>query len=229
MVMRISYPVGAGGSNQPGDVRTVQTLLNAVPAGAGGPAKPLVADGMIGPLTKSAISRFQLAQFRWADLRVDPDGPTLVRLNVVTGQPGAASMVVRLPTPPRPAQATPSASPPTPPGSPPAPAVRIGKTEVYRITNALLTDVHGDVRVRQPGAGWVDAANGMVLRDNANVSVMDGSAVVSFSDGTHVVLGPESLFVLYSTKIKLPGSAAPPEVTVDPAELRRALDALRGG
>src|SRR5262245_4013809 len=76
----ISAAVGVGGKNAAEDVRTVQELLNAVQAASGGPVPALEVDGLIGPKTIGAIRRFQKAQFGWFDGRVDPGGPTIVRL-----------------------------------------------------------------------------------------------------------------------------------------------------
>jgi hypothetical protein len=84
MARSISFSVGAmGGKNLPGDTRTVQELLNQVPASEGGPVPKLEPDGKCGPLTKAAIQKFQIKHFGWkgADGRVDPDGPTLAKLN----------------------------------------------------------------------------------------------------------------------------------------------------
>jgi len=76
-----------GGVNRPPDVRNVQELLNQVPPSDGGPATPLEVDGICGPKTIRAIQMFQLHHFGWsgADGRVDPDGPTLAKLNEYDG------------------------------------------------------------------------------------------------------------------------------------------------
>jgi len=84
MSRQISASVGRmGGRNLPDDVRTVQELLNEVPATAGGPAPPLVPDSICGPKTIGAIQAFQLHHFGFsgADGRVDPGGRTLAKLN----------------------------------------------------------------------------------------------------------------------------------------------------
>lgn len=84
MARTIMAPVGRmGGVNFPQDVTTVQELLNNVSARAGGPSPTLVVDGLCGPKTIAAIQRFQLHHFGWslADGRVDPNGPTLRKLN----------------------------------------------------------------------------------------------------------------------------------------------------
>lgn len=80
-VTTISAAVGAGGANIPADVRTIQEALNEVGPSRGGPEAPLVADGLIGPLTRTAITRFQRAHVAIVDTRVDPNGPTLAALN----------------------------------------------------------------------------------------------------------------------------------------------------
>ncbi len=85
----ITASVGRLGVNRPDDVRFIQDKLNRVPPEAGGPSPLLVVDSLCGPKTKDAIHYFQSAQFGWltADGRVDVDGPTLKRLNELTGGP----------------------------------------------------------------------------------------------------------------------------------------------
>ena len=72
--------VGLGGANLNNDVVTVQSMLNQVPTGSGGPLPPLDTDGKCGPLTVGAIRNFQFAQFKGADGRVDVGQRTLERL-----------------------------------------------------------------------------------------------------------------------------------------------------
>mgnify|MGYP003576219349 CR=1 FL=1 len=72
--------VGLGGSNLVNDVVTIQSMLNNVPTGNGGPAPKLEQDGKCGPLTVGAIRNFQWAQFKFADGRVDAGQRTLERL-----------------------------------------------------------------------------------------------------------------------------------------------------
>lgn len=87
-----------GGKNRPDDVLTVKQLLNGVGAAKGGPAPPLALTVHCDQKTIDAIQRFQLHHFGWsiADGRVDPDGPTLAKLNELSGSPGP------LPIPPTP-------------------------------------------------------------------------------------------------------------------------------
>lgn len=51
--------VGKRGENDPADVLKIQGLLNKVPHSEGGPANPLVEDGIYGSNTNTAIVRFQ--------------------------------------------------------------------------------------------------------------------------------------------------------------------------
>jgi hypothetical protein len=84
MVKSIFQSVGRmGGKNRPDDVITIQQLLNKPPAAKGGAMPPLDVDGLCGPKTIDAIQKFQLHHFGWpgADGRVDPNGPTLKKLN----------------------------------------------------------------------------------------------------------------------------------------------------
>ena len=76
----IERSVGSNGSNQPDDVRTVQTLLNGqtIP----GVSEPLVVDGIAGARTIQRIELYQsrVLGFAQPDGRVDPDGQTLMHL-----------------------------------------------------------------------------------------------------------------------------------------------------
>ena len=88
MARSITSSVGRmGARNVPQDVKTVQELLNKVRHGAGRPIPVLVQDAICGPKTISAIQKFQAHHFGWAstDGRVDPEGPTLRKLNEFDG------------------------------------------------------------------------------------------------------------------------------------------------
>jgi hypothetical protein len=74
MAKQIGAPVGRGGRNMPNDTQTVQYLLNCVPAPRGGPVPELTVDGLCGPKTMQAITKFQQAQGGFANGRVDPGG-----------------------------------------------------------------------------------------------------------------------------------------------------------
>lgn len=69
-------PVGPGCRNLPADVLTVQRLLNAK---LRTPFRPLVVDGVCGPLTIAAIGEYQRRTLNMSqpDFRVDPGGRTL--------------------------------------------------------------------------------------------------------------------------------------------------------
>lgn len=58
MPKNIRARVGAGAPNHTGDVRTVQYLLNCVPARRGGPERELAVDGEAGERTLHAVARF---------------------------------------------------------------------------------------------------------------------------------------------------------------------------
>lgn len=91
----VSAPVGAldvlrmpQPGNTPTDVRTVQQLLNLVPAAEGGqkgPGKGLAEDGIAGPHTRSAIVLFQRKQFPRSrvDGVVQKSKHTIHRLNML--------------------------------------------------------------------------------------------------------------------------------------------------
>jgi len=73
--------VGAGGRNVKADVQYVQFLLSDVLAQGNG--KGLAIDGIVGPKTQAAINKFQQTTMGFADGRVDPDGPTIKRLQAL--------------------------------------------------------------------------------------------------------------------------------------------------
>lgn len=74
--------VGVGGVNRPEDVRTIQSLLNLIPAVLGGPFPQLIVDGLCGPKTNGSIYGFQRKHFgpAGADGRVDPGQQTLQKI-----------------------------------------------------------------------------------------------------------------------------------------------------
>jgi hypothetical protein len=76
-VTTITSSVGVGGANIPADVRNIQAALNDVPSGRGGPDPALKVDGICGPRTRAAITRFQQTHVAIVDSRIDPNGPTL--------------------------------------------------------------------------------------------------------------------------------------------------------
>ncbi len=90
MARSILASVGLGGANRLDDVVTVQSMLNCVPLGNGGPVPALDTDGKCGPLTVGAIRRFQLKQFNAADGRVDVGQRTIEQLQSFDQGPGQA-------------------------------------------------------------------------------------------------------------------------------------------
>jgi peptidoglycan hydrolase-like protein with peptidoglycan-binding domain len=86
--VQISGSVGLGGKNKTNDVMAIQTALNEVSPANGGPAVPLVVDGIVGQKTVGAIAGFQKKHLGWSDGRVDPNGPTLAKLNAIRGAGG---------------------------------------------------------------------------------------------------------------------------------------------
>lgn len=82
MQTSIAKSVGVNGVNIPGDVKTIQTLLNLIPQSLGGPNSALAVDGLAGPKTNGSIYGFQKAQFgpMQADGRVDPGQQTLQKI-----------------------------------------------------------------------------------------------------------------------------------------------------
>src|SRR5271165_4037162 len=78
---KIQASVGVGGFNRKEDVLEIQQLLNLIAPDDGGPAPPLAEDGWIGPKTNAAILAFQQFWDTANDNRIDPDGPTLKKMN----------------------------------------------------------------------------------------------------------------------------------------------------
>jgi len=70
--------VGAGGTNNPSDVRLVQRLLNNWLRQTGKP--PLKVDGFAGPKTQTAIAEYQRFFRGIVDGRADPGGATISSL-----------------------------------------------------------------------------------------------------------------------------------------------------
>src|SRR5262245_14607881 len=81
----VGRSVGQGGVNVRDDVLTIQQALNAVDTDRGGPTPRLATDGLVGPLTRAAIGRFQKQNISFVDFRIDPNGPTIQALNRVLG------------------------------------------------------------------------------------------------------------------------------------------------
>ncbi|MBR0694724.1 peptidoglycan-binding protein [Bradyrhizobium lablabi] len=83
--LSLEKSVGQGAANLPDDTRKVQQALNRIQAEQGGPTPSLSVDGIVGPKTRAAISRFQSQQLGFSDARVDPGGKTLAKLNQLIG------------------------------------------------------------------------------------------------------------------------------------------------
>lgn len=76
--MPILKSVGAGGSNLANDTRHVQAALDIWSVADKVPS--VVVDGIVGPRTIAAIRNFQSRKSLFSDGRVDPNGPTIKRL-----------------------------------------------------------------------------------------------------------------------------------------------------
>jgi len=88
----IEKSVGIGGANLRSDVLAIQKLLNRIAPEDGGPAIMLGEDGWIGEKTNRAIHDFQRFHKTGTDTRVDPNGPTLAKMNAVAGGRNPASV-----------------------------------------------------------------------------------------------------------------------------------------
>ncbi len=85
--IEIKEPVGVGSKarNKGDDVRVIQEALNRVTVEGepGGPMPFLKVDGICGPKTNAAISRFQQVQLKIFDGLVEPKRKTIIRLNEI--------------------------------------------------------------------------------------------------------------------------------------------------
>jgi len=197
----IRFSVGIHSRNFYKDVRQVQSLLNGVPPASGGPVSPLAVDGSFGAKTRAAIKRYQQTQFGWHDSVVDPDGPTIERLETNSGG-----------QPARPAAGRPAAPPrPTPP-------------RVPVVSTVTIRELSGRVEMRKPGSSILEPAKvGVVLQPWARVHTRDdGRAVIEFdSDGKTMTLQPGTLFIVY------PQDTGPVRRRTGQAYLERGGQALR--
>ena len=145
----LSGSVGFGGVNKAADVLLVQRLLNAAPFAKGGPAPALVPDGMCGPKTCGAISRFQNVNLGFSDGRIDMGGMTITALLALLEALGMLAQLLGTPGG-TPVPAVPG--PPTPGGGPAG--LSALRTEIRKWALLATTGPFGDI-----GSG---AANGIV-------------------------------------------------------------------
>lgn len=90
VVLATKGSVGQNGNNFFEDTKLIQSMLNNVPPGDGGPTTKLAVDASPGPLTIAAIKRFQTANACVTDGRVDARGKTihaLVNAQIASGAP----------------------------------------------------------------------------------------------------------------------------------------------
>ena len=88
MVLAIAGSVGNGGTNDPNDVYRIKVALNQVNPNWGGPTQTLDEDGIADQLLTDSISGFQQFQLGFSDGRIDPNGATIGRLDLVMNDPG---------------------------------------------------------------------------------------------------------------------------------------------
>lgn len=103
--------VGVGGRNAKHDVLAVQQMLNALSPLEGGPDPKLAEDGIVGPKTTAAISKYQKQVLGWSDGRVDTNGPTVKALtNYIVDSPTVPYGKLGAPELPAAGSASPSSS-----------------------------------------------------------------------------------------------------------------------
>lgn len=89
----IKASVGSNGANHEDDVTEIQTLLDVIPAAAGGAEPQIDIDGWCGKNTNAAILHFQKTQkMPVLDGRVDPGKSTIKRLNELVQGPGTRTV-----------------------------------------------------------------------------------------------------------------------------------------
>lgn len=98
--IEIGQPVGVGpkARNKPDDVKVIQDALNRVTLEGepGGPMPFLAVDGICGPKTNAAISRFQQVQLKIFDGVIEPKRKTIVRLNEIVRPLNEADLTAKL-------------------------------------------------------------------------------------------------------------------------------------
>jgi hypothetical protein len=90
VILSTKGSVGQNGNNYYEDTKLIQSMLNNVHPGKGGPTAKLAVDASPGPLTIAAIKRFQSANGCVADGRVDARGKTalkLIQVQLASGAP----------------------------------------------------------------------------------------------------------------------------------------------
>jgi hypothetical protein len=156
--------VGAGGKNNPDDVKAVQSALN------------IAADGNCSPATIEAIKGFQKSLgHKKPDGRIDVGGPTA---RALAGRGGGA--------------AAPSAPPPVPDGLPPAERVSVSEDEEEGFFDSLKNKVGEKIdeakgAVQDLGGKVVDGATDLGSK------VADGAKGLGVDGGAKNFLLPDSL------------------------------------
>ncbi len=155
----ISAPVGQGGTNLPDDVRQMQRLLADLEVAAG--TIPLDVDGLVGPATIGAIVGFQQQNPRLPrDGRIDPDGPSLTRLDEVSVNLYATIAQM---------QGFPILIAPVPPGTP---------NDVIFLLDGIRSDFSALAPAEQVdgAANFEDPVPGLVVRADGVRSALLGAA-----------------------------------------------------
>lgn len=216
MAKQIGGSVGLKGKNVSADVTAVQELLNLSRGRLGGPPQAIAVDGVVGPETVSAISRFQKQNFGWSDGRVDPPGTTLAKLNAIADGNGNSPPSTSA-SPSKGAGGTTSTQSS---GFSSAPVFGPNaETASTQAAWALITSVTGKVKMRFPGSGFLQAFAGFFLPTGSVLMTYDatgapltlpmtpdefnspypyqaGSATLLMSDGSKRSIGPFTLFVV---------------------------------
>ena len=153
--------VGAGGSNQPEDIDTIQILLNKIRPEDGGAFPPLVVLDAADNIDRAELDRmieairtFQQLHFHFDDGRVDPEGRTLREMRRLFGkQPSPLPRDLLLFTAVQPFDGFDGAA------SPQWALVTIPKPKMLRVENMLPTDVIE----REDGAPYVLGRSGEMM------------------------------------------------------------------
>jgi hypothetical protein len=217
--------VGAEAPNGQQDVRAVQSALNALPPGAGGPAAALSVDGRCGPRTLAAIARFQLHHFGWTDFRIDPGQGTARRLSVTGPQHVVAGPAVPMAQRARAVRMALSGAA--------AEMVAAAVPVQHAIDGGgVLESFTGTVMVND-----VPAQRGQRLRRGDRVGTLDNSTArfllyfgTSVQGDKHeVTIGENSLVVLLGRGARQVDAGAAAPTGLDTGRLRGMLTRLAGG
>ncbi len=99
-----------------------------------------------------------------------------------------------------------------------------------QLPDARVRSMHPDVKMRPAGGSWSSAAPGTPLFSNYNVNALEkANADIEFIDRSRILLGENTLVVIYGTAARSKvAQTPPPAVELNSGEIKAGLAALRG-